>query len=77
MDPLARMAWMEGLLRPKTTVTKTTLFRLFEAIQKEVLPGEDALVVAVVSHLMRTGRIRVPFSREEGEDYSNAAIFGT
>jgi hypothetical protein len=65
MDTLARRAFLQGFLGSKKT-TKTNLYRLIEAIQEEVSPGEDALVVAVASHLLRTGRIRVPFSGEEG-----------
>ena len=77
MDPLASSALLEGLLRPKTITTKTSLYRLIEAIQDKVSPGDDALVVAVVSHLLSTGRIRVPISSKLGEDYSHAGILGT
>lgn len=66
MDTLARKAFLEGFFGSKTTTTKTNLYRLIEAIQEEVSPGGDKLVVAVVSHLLRSGRIRVPFSGEEG-----------
>jgi hypothetical protein len=66
MDTLARRAFLQGFLVSKKTTTKTNLYRLIEAIQEEVSPGEDKLVVAVVSHLMRAGSIRVPFSGEEG-----------
>jgi hypothetical protein len=74
MEPLASSALLEGLLGPKTITTKTNLYRLIEAVQEEVSPGDDALVVAVVSDLLSTGRIRVPLSSEFGEDYSNAGI---
>ena len=66
MDTLARRAFPEGFLGSKTTTTKTNLYHLIEAIQEEVSPGGDALVVAVVSHLLRSGRVRVPFPGEEG-----------
>ena len=69
MEPLAISAFLQGLLESKTITTKTNLYRLIEAIQEEVSPGDDALVVAVVSHLLSTGRIRVPLSSEFGEDY--------
>ena len=79
MDPLARRAFLEGLLGPKTITTKTNLYRIIEAIQEEDegTPGDDALVVAVVSHLLSTGRIRAPISNALGEDNSNAGILGT
>lgn len=72
MEPLASSALLEGPLGPKTITTKTSLYRLIEAIQDKVSPGDDALVVAVVSHLLSTGRIRVPISSKLGEDYSHA-----
>jgi hypothetical protein len=72
MDPLASRALPEGLLGSKTITTKTSLYRLIEAIQEEVSPRDDALVVALVSHLLSTGSIRVPISSDLGEDYSNA-----
>ena len=77
MEPSASSGLLEGLLGPKTNTTKTNLYRIIEAIQEEVSPGDDALVVAVVSHLLSTGRIRVPFSSELGEDYSDAGILAT
>jgi len=77
MDVLARRAFLEGFLGSKTVTTKTNLYRLIEAIQEGVSPGDDALVVAVVSRLLSTGRIKVPFSSELGKDYSNAGILGT
>ena len=77
MDPLAFRAFLEGLLGSKVITTKTNLYRLIEAIQREVSPGDDALVVAVVSHLLSAGRIRVPISSKLGEDYSYARILGT
>lgn len=66
MDALARRSFLEGLLGSKRTTTKTDLYHLIEAIQEEVSPGGDALVVAIVSDLLRSGRVRVPFSGEEG-----------
>ena len=38
------------------TIT-TTLYDLIAALQDVVQPGEDALVVAAMVHLLRTGRI--------------------
>ena len=69
MEQLASSAFLEGLLGSKTIATKTNLYRLIEAIQDKVSPGDDALVVAVVSHLLSTGKIRVPISSKLGEDY--------
>lgn len=78
MDVLARVAFLEGLLGSKTMSTKTNLYRIIEAIQEEEGSSEDdALVVSVVSHLLRRGRIRVPVSNEPGEDNSNAGRLGT
>jgi hypothetical protein len=78
MDVLARRAFLEGLLGSKTIATKTSLYRIIEAIQEEQdSPEDDELVVAVVSHLLSTGRIRLPISSELGKDYSNAGILGT
>ena len=77
MEPLANSTFPEGPLGPKTIATKTNLYRIIEAIQEEVPSGDDALVVALVSHLLSTGRIRVPISSELREDYSNAGIPGT
>jgi hypothetical protein len=35
----------------------TTLYELIEAVQNAVEPGEEALVVPIVAHLLRTGRV--------------------
>ena len=67
MDTLARKACQKGFLGSKKNTTRTNLYRLIEAIQEEVPPGEDALVIAVVSHLLGTDKIRVPFSNKEGK----------
>jgi hypothetical protein len=78
MAVLARGAFLEGLLGSKTMTTKTNLYRIIEAIQEDEGSSEDdAFVVSVVSHLLRTGRIRVPISNEPGEDNSNAGRLGT
>jgi hypothetical protein len=61
---LVNSTFPEGPLGPKTIATKTNLYRIIEAIQEEVPSGDDALVVALVSHLLSTGRIRVPISSE-------------
>ena len=65
MDALARRAFLEGFLGSETTTTKTDLYHLIEAIQEEVSPGGNALVVAAVSDLLRSRRVRVPFPGEE------------
>ena len=79
MEPLAKSAFQEGLLGSKTITTKTNLYRLIEAIQEEEegSPGDDAFVVSVVSHLLSTGRIRLPITSELGDNHSNAGILGT
>ena len=78
MDVLARRAFLEGLLGSKTMTTKTNLYQLIEAIQDEGgSPEDDGLVVSVVSHLLSTGKIRVPISGDLGEEYSHAEILGT
>jgi hypothetical protein len=53
---------METILKPplyttqlSTTVT-TNLFELVEAVQDQVGPEDDELVVATVMHLLRAGR---------------------
>lgn len=38
--------------------TRITLYDLIEAINEEVEPGEEDLVVAVVRHLFETGQVR-------------------
>jgi hypothetical protein len=40
-------------------IIKTTLYDLIAAINSEVDPAEDYLVVATVMHLLQTGRIRL------------------
>ena len=82
MHALARRAFLEGLLGSKTITTKTSLYSIIEAIQDQEeedqgSPGDDALVVAIVSHLLSTGRIRLPISSEPRGDYSNAGRLGT
>jgi hypothetical protein len=77
MEPLTNSTFLEGPLGPKTLATKTNLYRIIEAIQQEVTSGDDALVVALVSHLLSTGRIRVPISGDLGEEYPHAGILRT
>jgi hypothetical protein len=78
MDALARRAFLEGLLGSKRITTKTSLYSIIEAIQEEEGSSEDdAFVVSVVSHLLSTGRIRLPISSEPRGDYSNAGRLGT
>ena len=45
-----------GERTPSQTIT-TTLYDLIAALQDVVQPGEDALVVATMVHLLGTGRI--------------------
>jgi len=66
MDALARKAFLAGSLGSKTVTTKTNLYSLIEAVQEEVSPGGDALVVEIVSDLLHSRRVRVPFPGEEG-----------
>ncbi len=44
--------------QPKTI--RTTLYDLIEALNDEVKPEEADLVVPVIMHLLRTGRITFP-----------------
>ena len=39
------------------TMIRTTLYDLIEALHAEVQPGEEALIVPTVMHLLRSGRI--------------------
>jgi hypothetical protein len=39
-------------------IIKTTLYDLLEAINSEVSPEEDALVIATVMDLFKSGRVR-------------------
>ena len=39
-------------------IIKTTLYDLIEAINSEVSPEEDALVIATVMDLLKSGRVR-------------------
>jgi hypothetical protein len=43
--------------KPHETI-KTTLYDLIAAINSEVDPADDHLVVATVMHLLNTGRVR-------------------
>ena len=43
--------------RPQEII-KTTLYDLIAAINSEVKPEEDHLVVATVVHLLKTGRLK-------------------
>jgi len=48
-----------------STTIETTLYELIEAINEQVQPGEDRLVVEAVLDLIETGRITFPGSRGE------------
>jgi len=43
--------------RTQSQTITTTLYDLIAALQDVVQPGEDALVVATMAHLLRTGRM--------------------
>ncbi len=45
---------------PELSTIKITLYDLIDAISDEVKPGEDQLVVEVVSHLLESARIKLP-----------------
>ena len=56
---------METILKPPTDTTNTkqkstpittNLYELIEAVQNQVGPGNDELVVATVMHILRAGR---------------------
>ena len=44
--------------RPQCTAIMTSLYKLIEALQNEVSPEDDDLVVATVAYLLRSQRIR-------------------
>ena len=44
--------------RPQCTTITTSLYELIEALQNEVGPADDDLVVATVAYLLRSQRIR-------------------
>jgi len=56
MDPVKRRS--HGKRSSSRRRTVLTLGSLFEAIQDQVSPGDDPLVVAVVTHLIRTGKLK-------------------
>ena len=43
---------------PQSTVVKTTLYELIDAISDEVLPGEEKLVVEVVVNIFNTEKVK-------------------
>ena len=64
-----------GMPRAETPSRLTTLYDLITALQDVVAPDDDALVVATVVHLLRSGRLtwrgtdsvlRRPARRQEG-----------
>jgi hypothetical protein len=66
---------METILKPPlntiqrlTTVT-TSLYELVEAVQNQVGPEDDELVIATVMHLLRAGR--ATFLYDMGASYCN------
>jgi len=62
MDPLidtARAPSVDIVVAKEVSSTiETTLYDLMAALQVEVEPGEEALVVAIVAHLLRSGRVK-------------------
>ena len=44
--------------RPQWTTITTSLYELIEAIQNEVGPEDDDLVVATVAYVLRSQRVR-------------------
>jgi hypothetical protein len=48
---------VESLTHQRPATITTTLYDLIAALQDVVQPGEDALVVATMVHLLCTGRI--------------------
>ncbi len=57
MEATAEDFYMAESARPRLTTIKTTLYELIEAIDEEVEPGEEWLVVKTVSHLLNTGSV--------------------
>ena len=53
--------------RPQSTTITTSLYELIEAIQKEVGPENDDLVVATVVYLLRSQRLRLPRNTEASD----------
>ena len=49
----------------KSTIIKTTLCELIEAINEELQPGEEHLVSTIVLHLLDTGKIKFTGDPEE------------
>ena len=43
---------------PQSTVVKTTLYELIDAISDNILPGEEKLVGEVVVNMFNTGKIK-------------------
>ena len=41
----------------ESTILTTTLYDLLAAIQSTIEPGEEELVVPIVAHILRTGRV--------------------
>ena len=55
--------------RQQCTAITTSLYELIEALQNEVGPEDDDLVVATVAYLLRSQRIRFP--RYPGTSHCN------
>jgi hypothetical protein len=66
---------METMLKPPLNTTQrlstvtTSLYELVEAVQNQVGPEDDELVVATVMHLLRAGR--ATFLSDMGASHCN------
>ena len=49
---------------PQSTTITTNLFELIEAVQNQVEPGNDALVVATVMYILRARRATFLYNTE-------------
>lgn len=43
---------------PESTIIRTTLYELIEAISEEVEKGEEELIPKIVSHVLDSGKVR-------------------
>ena len=56
MDTPVHPASCPARMAPSSSAIQTTLYDLLAALHAEVEPGEDAVVIAVVVHLLQTYR---------------------
>ena len=57
MDTPVHPASCPARMAPSSSAIQTTLYDLLAALHAEVEPGEDAVVIAVVVHLLQTHRV--------------------